>query len=53
MITILLISAKMATSGLLTIKVFWNKGYDVHEVSYAMQWAKLYLTMHVKAGIQV
>ena len=53
MFTILLISAKMTASGLLTIKVFWNKGYDVHEVSYAMQWAKLYLTMHVKAGIQV
>ena len=37
MVTILLISAKMATPVLLTIKVFWNKGYDViisvHEVT--------------------
>ena len=29
MVTILLISAKMAPPVLLTIKVFWNKGYDV------------------------
>ena len=29
MVTILMMSAKMATSGLLKIMVFWNKGYDV------------------------
>ena len=29
MIKILMISAKLATPGLLKIKVFWNKGYDV------------------------
>ena len=29
MITILMISAKMATPGLLKIKIFWKKGYDV------------------------
>ena len=29
MVTILLISARMATPGLLKIKVFWNKDYDV------------------------
>ena len=29
MVTILMMSAKMATLGLLKIKVFWNKGYDV------------------------
>ena len=29
MVTILMISAKMATLGLLKIKVLWNKGYDV------------------------
>ena len=29
MVTILLMSAKMATLGLLKIRVFWNKGYDV------------------------
>ena len=29
MITILMISAKMPTLGLLKIKVFWNKDYDV------------------------
>ena len=29
MVPILMMSAKMATSGLLKIKVFWNKGYDL------------------------
>ena len=29
MVTILMMSAKVATLGLLKIKVFWNKGYDV------------------------
>ena len=29
MVTILLISARMATPGLLKVKVFWNKDYDV------------------------
>ena len=29
MVTILMISAKMATPGLLKGKVLWNKGYDV------------------------
>ena len=29
MVTTLMISAKMATPGLLKIKVFWNKGYDI------------------------
>ena len=29
MVTILMMSAKMATSGLLIIKVFWKKCYDV------------------------
>ena len=29
MINILLMSARMAASDLLKIKVFWNKGYDV------------------------
>ena len=29
MVAILMMSAKMATLGLLKIKVFWNKGYDV------------------------
>ena len=28
MVTILMMSAKIAPSGLLKIKVFWNKGYD-------------------------
>ena len=36
MVTILIMSAKMATPGLLKIKIFWNEGYDVivsvHEV---------------------
>ena len=29
MVTILMMSAKMATPGLHKIKVFWKKGYDV------------------------
>ena len=29
MVTILILSTKMATLGLLKIKVFWNKGYEV------------------------
>ena len=29
MVTILMMSAKIATLGLLKIKVFWKKGYDV------------------------
>ena len=29
MVTVLMMSAKMATLSLLKIKVFWNKGYDV------------------------
>ena len=29
MVTILIMSAKMATPGLRKIKVFWKKGYDV------------------------
>ena len=29
MVTILIMSAKMATPGLLEITVFWKKGYDV------------------------
>ena len=29
MVTILMMSAKMATLGLPKIKVFWNKGYNV------------------------
>ena len=29
MVTILMMSAKMSAVGLLKIKIFWNKGYDV------------------------
>ena len=29
MVTILMMSAKMTTPGLLKIRVFWKKGYDV------------------------
>ena len=29
MVTILMMSARMATLGLLKIRAFWNKGYDV------------------------
>ena len=34
MVTILMMSAKMATPGLLKIKVFWNKGFDVIIFAY-------------------
>ena len=34
MVTILIMSAKMATLGLLKIKVFRNKGYDVITSAY-------------------
>ena len=37
MVTILMMSAKIATLGLLKLKVFWNKAYDVitsvHEIT--------------------
>ena len=29
MVTILIMAVKMTTVGLLKIKIFWNKGYDV------------------------
>ena len=29
MVSILMMSAKLVTPGLLKVKVFWNKGYDV------------------------
>ena len=29
MVEFLMMSAKLATLGLLKVKVFWNKGYDV------------------------
>ena len=29
MVTILIMSAKLATPGLLKIKIFWNKGYGI------------------------
>ena len=29
MVAVLMMSAKLASLGLLKIKVFWNKGYDV------------------------
>ena len=32
--TILMMSAKLATPGLLKIKIFWNKGYDVIILDY-------------------
>ena len=40
MVTILMMLANLATLGLLKIKVFWNKGYDiiifVHDVTNKM-----------------
>ena len=45
MVTILMMSAKMATPGLLNIKIFWNKGYDVtmpvHDVTSKILWRDL------------
>ena len=34
MVIILMTSTKMATLGLLKIKVFWNKGYDIIICAY-------------------
>ena len=34
MVTILMMPAKMATLGLLEIKLFWNKDYDVINSAY-------------------
>ena len=34
MVTILMMSAKITTPGLLKIRVFWNKGYDVMIFAY-------------------
>ena len=34
MVTILMMSAKMATLDLLKVKVFWNKSYDVITSAY-------------------
>ena len=34
MVTILMISAKLATPGLLKLKIFQNKGYDVTIIDY-------------------
>ena len=48
MVTILMMSAKMATPVLLKIKVFWKKGYDViisvHDVTnkFVSRDSKLY-----------
>ena len=47
MVTILMMSAKMATSGLLKIKIFWNKSYDAISCQWWYQqdfitWFKLY-----------
>ena len=49
LVIILMMSTKMATSGLLKITVFWNKGYDViipvderrHQQNF-ITWLKLY-----------
>ena len=42
MVAILMMSAKLATLGLLKIKGFWNKGYEVilsdHDVSNKILW---------------
>ena len=34
MVTILVMSAKLATPGLFTIKIIWNEGYDVITPDY-------------------
>ena len=44
--TILMRSAKMATLGLLKIKIFWNKGYDVIILSMTSS-TKIYHVTHI------
>ena len=34
MVAVLMMSAKLATLGLLKIKVFWNKGYEVISMGF-------------------
>ena len=36
MVTILMVSAKMANLVLLKIKIFWNKGYDIMITVYGI-----------------
>ena len=42
MVIILMISAKVATPGLLKTTVFWNKGYDVVAL-YARNYKRIFL----------
>ena len=46
MVTILMISGKMATPGFLKIKVFWIKGYDVTISGYDVIY-KFYLMIQI------
>ena len=41
MVTILMMSAKLATPGLLKIKIFQNKGYDVTILDYDVTYKTL------------
>ena len=54
MVTILMMSAKMATAGLLKVKVFWNKGYDIivsaHDVTSKILSHDWYVVMWPKFG---
>ena len=48
MVEVLMMSAKWDTLGLLRIKIFWNKGYDIvifaHNVTNKITWLKFYCT---------
>ena len=51
MVTVLMMSAKMATLSLLKIRVFWNKGYDV--ISSAHDVTNRFLSHHSSCIIDV
>ena len=51
MVTVLMMSAKMATPSLLKIRVFWNKGYDV--ISSAHDVTNRFLSHHSSCIIDV
>ena len=47
MATILMMSAKITTPGLLKIRVFWNKGYDVTFFAYDASSSKFYHVIQI------
>ena len=54
MVTILMMSAKMATVGLLKTKIFWNKGYNViASTDKILSWEYIYIYICVCVCVYV